>query len=118
MALQKDVHITERYDLQYQFEVFNVTNTPSFDVPTNNITLNPNFDELNGNGNGHQVQPNQSSSVATPTAQGGTATCQGASPNCAYELYSIPQLTSNKLGVVTNAIGSQRLVLMSMHFTF
>ncbi len=43
MALQKDIHLRERYDLYYQFEVFNVTNTPSFDVPTNNITLNPDY---------------------------------------------------------------------------
>ncbi|MFZ0271826.1 MAG: carboxypeptidase regulatory-like domain-containing protein [Acidobacteriaceae bacterium] len=118
MALQKDIHLRERYDLYYQFEVFNVTNTPSFDVPTNNITLNPDFDELGANGNGHQVQPSQSSTVTTPSSPGGTATCQGSSPNCAYELYTVPGAASNKLGVVTNAIGSQRLVEMSLHLTF
>ncbi|MGB7137364.1 MAG: carboxypeptidase regulatory-like domain-containing protein [Acidobacteriaceae bacterium] len=123
VALQKDVHITERWDLNYQFEVFNVTNTPSFDVPTNEITLNPNYDEIsyvNGQiegeyGYGHQVQPGPSNSVTTPS---GTASCQGASTNCAYELYTVPGAKSNKLGVVTDTIGSQRLVEMSMHLTF
>ncbi|HUB17095.1 MAG TPA: carboxypeptidase regulatory-like domain-containing protein [Acidobacteriaceae bacterium] len=115
MALQKDVHFRERYDLYYQFEVFNVTNTPSFDVPTNNITLNPLFSELNGNGNGHQVQPEASNAVTTPS---GSGTCQGSASACAYELYTVPGAASNKLGVVTNAIGSQRLVEMSLHLTF
>jgi hypothetical protein len=118
IALQKDIRVKERYDLYYQFEVFNVTNTPSFDIPTNNITLNPDFSELNGNEYGHQVQPNQSNTVTTPSAPNGTATCQGSSANCAYELYTVPGAASNILGVVTNAIGSQRLVEMSLHLTF
>jgi hypothetical protein len=33
-------------------------------------------------------------------------------------MYSLPQQTSNELGVVTNAIGSQRLVEMSLHLMF
>lgn len=114
MTLQKDIHMTERYGLRYQFEVFNVTNTPSFDVPTNDIVLNPDYFELNGNGNGHQVQPD-SGAVTTP---GGSATCSGSSPNCAWELYTVPGAKSNKLGVVTNTIGSQRLVEMSLHLLF
>lgn len=118
ITLQKVVQIKERYALRYQFEVFNITNTPSFDIPTNNITLNPTFSELNGNGNGAQVQPMASSKVATPSAPNGTATCQGSSPNCAYELYTIPGASSNKLGVVTNTIGSGRIVEMAMHFNF
>jgi hypothetical protein len=118
ITLQKVVQIRDRYGIRYQFQVFNITNTPSFDVPTNNITLNPSFSELNGNGNGTQVQPTQSSSVATPTALGGTATCQGNSPNCAYELYTVPGASSNKLGVVTNTIGSGRIIEMSLHLTF
>jgi len=56
--------------------------------------------------------------VTTPSAPNGTATCQGSSANCAYELYTVPGAASNKLGVVTNAIGSQRLVEMSLHLTF
>jgi hypothetical protein len=115
ITLQKDLKFKERYGVRYQFEVFNVTNTPSFDVPTNNITLNPNFSELNGNGNGTQVQPSASSSVTTPS---GTASCQGSAQACAYELYTVPGASSNKLGVVTNTIGSGRIVEMSLHLLF
>lgn len=119
ITIQKDVSIKERYNINYQFEVFNVTNTPSFDVPDNDITLNPDFSELTsppgGFANGTQVQPSPSSSVSTPN---GTASCSGSSANCAYELYTVPGASNNKLGVVTNTIGSGRIVEMSMHFTF
>jgi hypothetical protein len=115
VTLQKDLRIKDRYGVRYQFEVFNVTNTPSFDVPTNNITLNPDFSELGGNGNGTQVQPSASTTVKTPS---GTATCQGSSPACAYELYTVPGASSNKLGVVTNTVGSGRIVEMSLHLLF
>ena len=121
MTLQKDVHVTERYGLRYQFEVFNVTNTPSFDVPTNSLFLSPNYEELpppGGYANGTQAQPYQSSSVVTPSSPQGAATCQGSSVNCAYEMYTVPGATSNKLGVVTNTIGSQRLIEMSLHLLF
>jgi hypothetical protein len=122
ITLQKDTHFTERYNLRYQFEVFNLTNTPSFDVPTNDIVLSPNYEELanppGGYANGTQAQPYYSNTVATPSSPMGSATCTGASTNCAYEMYSLPQNTSNELGVVTNAIGSQRLIEMSLHLIF
>jgi hypothetical protein len=118
VTLQKDVAIKEHYNINYQFEVFNLTNTPSFDVPTNNITLNPNFSELHGNGYGHQVQPEASTNIFTPSSPNGGASCSGSSSNCAYELYSYPGKSSNKLGVVSNTIGSGRIIEMAMHFTF
>ena len=122
MTLQKDVHLTERYNLRYQFEVFNVTNTPSFDVPTNQIQLSPNYEEIanppGGYANGTQAQPYASSTVATPSSPTGSATCQGSSVNCAYEMYNLPQNTGSELGVVTHSIGSQRLVEMSLHLLF
>jgi hypothetical protein len=122
MTLQKDIHLSERYNLRYQFEVFNVTNTPSFDVPTNDIQLSPLYEEIanppGGYANGTQAQPYPSSTVATPSSPKGGATCQGSSANCAYEMYDLPQNTNNELGVVTHSIGSQRLVEMSLHLMF
>jgi hypothetical protein len=119
VTLQKDVHLTERYNLRYQFQVFNVSNTPSFDVPYNDITLSPNYEEVanppGGYANGTQAQPYQGS-VTTPT---GAATCQGSSASCAYEMYDLPATNSNNpLGVVRSTIGSQRLVEMSLHLLF
>ena len=115
ITIQKNIQVRERYALNYQFEIFNVTNTPSFDVPTNSINLSPTYLELNATEDGTQVQPKSSNSVTTPS---GTASCSGSSVNCAYELYTTPGSISNKLGVVTNTIGSSRVVEMAMHFTF
>jgi len=124
ITLQKNLMFKERYGLNYQFEVFNITNTPSFDVPSNEITLNPGYSELgNHKGvptleytNGHEVQPAPVSTVTTPA--GANQTCSGSSTNCAYELYTVPGASSNKLGVVTNTIGSGRIVEMALHLTF
>ncbi len=124
ITIQKNIPIKERYNINYQFEVFNVTNTPSFDVPQNEITLNPGFSELgNDNGvptleytNGQQVQPVPSTTVTTPT---GAGTCSGSSQACAYELYTAPNSVTNaKMGAVTDTIGSGRIIEMSMHVTF
>jgi hypothetical protein len=115
IAIQKDVRFKEKYGLRYQFMIFNVSNTPSFDVPTNNITLNPDFSELGGEENGSQVEPSASTSVTTPSGPG---SCQGSSPACAYELYTTPGAKSNKLGVVTSTIGSGRIIEMSLHILF
>jgi hypothetical protein len=115
ITLQKNISIKERYNLNYQFQVFNLTNTPSFDVPTNSINLNPTYSELGGEGNGQQVQPSASTTVTTPT---GTGTCAGSSQACAYELYTAPGAKSTTLGVVSNTIGSSRIIEMAMHFIF
>ena len=122
ITLQKDLKIRNRYNLTYQFEVFNLTNTPSFDVPNNNIVLSSSYLEmLSPNdpnypyANGTQVQPYANSKVATPN---GTASCQGSAQACAYELYSVPGARSNKLGVVENTEGSARIIEMQMHLTF
>ena len=64
----------------------------------------------------HEVQPMPISTVTTPA--GTNQSCSGSSTNCAYELYTVPGAKSNKLGVVTNTIGSGRIVEMALHFTF
>jgi Carboxypeptidase regulatory-like domain/TonB dependent receptor len=115
ITIQKQIAIKERYNFVYQFEVFNVTNTPSFDVPTNSINLNPTYSELNAEDDGQQVQPKASTSVTTPT---GTQTCSGAAAACAYELYTTPGAKTTTLGVVSDTIGSGRIIEMALHFTF
>jgi hypothetical protein len=123
LTIQKTFEFRHRYGLNYQFEVFNLTNTPSFDVPSNNVQLSPTFLELNAYSpyaNGTQVQPYASNTVEVPngTNTGGTGTCQGSSQACAYELYTNPTSTNTTLGVVQNTIGSSRIVEMALHLTF
>ena len=39
-SLVKDTRITERFDLKYTFDVYNLTNTTSFDIPGNDVSQN------------------------------------------------------------------------------
>ena len=43
ISLVKEIKARERYDLRYTFDVFNVTNTASFDVPNANTTQNSGY---------------------------------------------------------------------------
>jgi hypothetical protein len=38
--------LTERVAARFTFQIFNLTNTPSFDIPINNVTQNINFDDF------------------------------------------------------------------------
>ncbi len=42
-SVSKNFKITERFNLKYEADFFNVFNHPSFDAPNNNITLDPCF---------------------------------------------------------------------------
>ena len=97
-SLVKVLDITDRYTLKYTFDVFNLTNTTSFDVPGNEVSQNQDYN-------------------AFPT--------QGETPlptnNCATDpngtntgFYNCP----GGLGIVTHTIGSPRQIQMSLRFTF
>jgi hypothetical protein len=100
-SLVKTLHIRERYILKYTFDVYNVTNTSSFDIPTNNVTQNA----------GYNNAPNLASSYSevAPTP----AQCQ-ANTAPANTFYTCP----TGLGVVKHTIGSPRQIQMSATFTF
>ena len=96
ISLVKSTKLTERVTMKYTFDVFNVTNTASFDIPVDNISQNLFFNDFPAEG-----QP------ALPTScsiSGNTA------------LYFCPQLGG--LGVVNKTIGSPRQVQMSLSFVF
>jgi Carboxypeptidase regulatory-like domain len=46
MSLVKMTQITERVALKYSFDVFNVTNTASFDVPIDDVSQNANYNDF------------------------------------------------------------------------
>jgi hypothetical protein len=96
-SLVKMTQITDRYALKYTFDVYNLTNTSSFDVPGNEVSQNENY-------NGFPV------AGTTPAPTGCTAA--GAQSNSSF--YNCPF----GLGVVTHTIGSPRQIQMSLQFTF
>ncbi len=95
ISIVKTTQITERLSAKYTFDVFNITNTPSFDVPIDNVDQNIAF-----NGFPYQGQP----STTTPCDTTFTA------------IYVCPSLSG--LGITNKTIGSSRQIQMSLSFIF
>jgi len=109
-SLVKMTSFTERYALKYTFDVYNLTNTSSFDVPGNEVSQNYNYNDF----------PAPAGSYTIGVAPSGT-TCstlagqQSANPNITNNyFYSCP----TGLGSVTHTIGSARQIQMSLQFLF
>jgi hypothetical protein len=99
MSFVKMTKLTERFTLKYSVDFFNITNTPSFDIPVDDVTQNQNF-------NGFPL-------AGTPALP--TITCNANPDNGANTgFYNCPQ----GLGSVNKTIGSQRQMQMSLKLTF
>jgi hypothetical protein len=46
ISIVKDTQLTERVAMKYRFDVFNLTNTASFDIPLDDVTQNANFNDF------------------------------------------------------------------------
>jgi hypothetical protein len=95
ISLVKQTQITERVTLRYSFDVYNLTNHPSFDIPIDNIDQNLAFSELPVEG-------------TTPLASG----C--GTPGASNGFYFCP----TGLGQVVKTIGSPRQIQMSLSVLF
>jgi hypothetical protein len=93
VSVVKMTALTERLKLRYSFDVFNVFNTPSFDVPIDDIEQNQNY-------NGFPVA--------------GTTPLPTACDNTNTGFYNCPQ----GLGNVNKTIGSARQIQMTLSLTF
>jgi hypothetical protein len=85
----------ERYSLKYTFDVYNLSNTSSFDIPGDDVSQNAYYD----------ARPVQGTAVL-PSGCG----TSGEVDN----FYSCP----SGLGIVTHTIGAPRQIQMSLHFDF
>jgi hypothetical protein len=99
LSVVKNTKITERFGLRYSFDVYNLTNHPSFDIPIDNVSQNQLF-----NGFPTQLAAGQS---PLPT---GCGTAGASQPS----IYACP----TGLGQVTKTIGSARQVQMSLSLSF
>jgi hypothetical protein len=91
----KMTKLTERVNMKFSLDVFNLTNTPSFDVPIDDVTQNQYYNGFPAEG-------------TTPLPTGcGTKNEVGGFYNCPHGL-----------GNVNKTIGSARQVQMSLSFTF
>ena len=97
-SLVKLTSFTERYTLKYTFDVYNLTNTSSFDVPGNEVNQNAGYNAFPAGGT--PVLPGTCNAAGQGTVQGSFYSCPAG------------------LGIVTHTIGSQRQIQMSLAFTF
>ena len=96
VSLVKTLAITERVSLKYTLDIFNATNTASFDIPIDDVSQNETY--------------NQFPVVGTvPTPQMCAAT-----PGCTTSFYNLP----SGLGAVNKIIGSPRQIQMSLRMVF
>jgi hypothetical protein len=99
LSVVKTTQLTERVALRYSFDVYNLTNHPSFDIPIDNVSQNLLFA-----GFPTQLAPGQS---PLPTG------CNTSSPNVP-SIYFCP----TGLGQTTKTIGSARQIQMSLSLSF
>lgn len=95
ISIIKTTRINDRLTFKYSLDVFNLTNTPSFDIPTADVTQNEFFNPFPGDGSA----PAKPDTCPNPT--------NGSFYNC-----------PTGLGAVNKVIGSAREVQMSIAFIF
>jgi Carboxypeptidase regulatory-like domain len=95
ISLIKTTQITERSTLKFTFDVFNLTNTASFDIPIDDVSQNINFQGFPYAGQ---------AGATTPCNTDYTA------------LYVCPTLSG--LGITNKTIGSARQIQMSLRLLF
>jgi Carboxypeptidase regulatory-like domain/TonB dependent receptor len=100
ISLVKMTQITERFGLRYSFDVFNLTNHPSFDIPIDNVNQNLAF-------NPTPIQLSSSGSSPLPSG------CGSGSPTVP-SIYFCPA----GLGQTVHTIGSARQIQMSLSLSF
>jgi hypothetical protein len=95
ISIVKMTQFSDRFGLKYTFDVFNLTNTPSFDIPIDNVSQNLTFSQAPVQG-----------TTPLPTGCGTSSATTG--------FYFCP----TGLGQVTKTIGSSREIQMSLSFSF
>jgi hypothetical protein len=97
VSLVKLLSIKEKYNFKYTFDVYNITNTTSLDVPGNEVSQNQNYNPFPEAG-------------LTPLPTG----CDANGNQTNVSFYNCP----GGLGIVTHTIGSPRQIQMSLSVSF
>jgi len=101
VSIVKLTKLNERFLVKYSFDVFNIFNTPSFDVPIDDVSQNQFY-------NGFPIQNAYSGPLPSNP-------CSAPHPNQGNTgFYNCP----NGLGNVNKTIGSARQIQMTLRLTF
>ncbi len=115
ISLIKTTKFTEHISGRYTFDVYNLTNTTSFDIPGNSVGLGLGTGNNTSNGTGlnfGQVAYDPNILASQPTCSNVTA-C-----NIATEYSPLTKSNNQGLGQVTGTIGGPRNIQMSFHLVF
>ncbi len=104
-SLTKNLPIHDQFTLHYSFDVYNLTNTTSFDLPQNNVNQNQAF---------NNVPYLIGSSPFAPTQAAPTNNCQTNPYGANTGFFNCPA----GLGITKHTIGSPRQIQMSLHLDF
>ena len=111
VSVVKRVRIGDRLDARYSFDVFNVTNTPSFDIPNNSISTAQNIPNTSTN---PSVSLNSGQIAYNP------AVSTIANRQTVYNIQNngVNVSGTSGLGLVQNTIGSMRVIEMTFRLQF
>jgi hypothetical protein len=113
LSITKTVKIGERFGAQYSFNVYNVTNTTSLDVPSNSASIGQS--DVGSSAYGQVLTTKGGEGTLGPVAANSTGTLA--------QLYKLPITnsdgsTQSTFGAVRNTIGGSRAIEMALHFTY
>jgi hypothetical protein len=94
ISIVKNTKINDRFSVKYSFDIYNLTNTPSFDIPLDDVSQNQYYNNIPVEGT--DPLPN---SCPSPT--------NTSFYNCPFGL-----------GIVNKTIGSPRQIQMSLSVLF
>ena len=97
-SLEKEIPLHDQINLRYTFDIYNVTNTASFDIPQNNVNQNQLFNNVPTGG-----------TPASPTND-----CAADPHGEITGVYNCPA----GLGITKHTIGAPRQIQMSLHLDF
>ncbi len=104
-SIFKEFKLTERFNLRFDVQAFNIFNHPSFDTPNNDVRFNQRFDN-----------PPVYGPLAA-TLNPGDSRAQTLTPCVAATgAYSCPP--SGQLGIIQHTLGSPRFLQMALHLVF
>jgi len=100
ISFVKNTRLTERFNLKYSFDIYNLTNTPSFDIPGQIATVNGFFNNVPQ----YNSQKSQGWNISQLYSVDPTKHTVAGNPG--------------NFGYISSTIGASRNISMSLHLTF
>jgi hypothetical protein len=113
ISIQKITQFSERFSTRYTFDIYNLTNSSSLDVPNNSASVSQS--KLTLPTGGTAVAYGQ---IATSTLTQGTQSGPTGATGDVSRMYVTPTLGATSFGAVRNTIGQPRTIEMSLHLMF